>query len=251
MLTGTISEPAGSPATAVSYDFEYGTTTAYGSTTPSSAATATPAGVSWSASPLERTGALHDLPLPPGRERLRGCELPDRVALIKTFTTGSTLPADGITATVGATTTAGHVLVELHGKHHFVSLTAGELVPLGAMIDARHGTVLIQSAIAPSPGEVASGLFSGGEVRRHAAGGGDRDGAGARRAAFIAGVVEHKPLAHRGEKRPPRKKKAEVEEGRKPGLRQRPRPVLDARVTTRRLRIRGRGGGRRTAATAR
>jgi virginiamycin B lyase len=159
-LAGTISEPAGNPATAATYYFQYGTSTAYGSSTPSSTATATTTGTNVTA-PLSGLTpyTTYHYRLVASDCAAASCET---VSPDQTFTTGSTLQPMANT-TVGATTTAGHVLIELRGKHHFVSLTAGELIPLGATIDARHGTVLIQSAIASSPGEVASGLFSGGE----------------------------------------------------------------------------------------
>jgi virginiamycin B lyase len=156
-LSGTISEPAGSAATPVSYDFEYGTGTAYGASTASATATATPAGVSVSAT----LGGLTPYTTYHYRLVASDCSAVTCTATSadQTFTTGSTLqPA--LDVSVGATTTAGHVLVELRGKHHFVSLSAGELIPLGATLDTRHGTVLIQSEVAP--GVLASGLFSGG-----------------------------------------------------------------------------------------
>ena len=49
-LTGTILEPAGSAATTVSYHFDYGTSAAYGASTPTATATATAAGAPVSAS---------------------------------------------------------------------------------------------------------------------------------------------------------------------------------------------------------
>jgi virginiamycin B lyase len=156
-LSGTLSEPAGSAATPVSYDFEYGTGTAYGASTASATATATPAGVSVSAT----LGGLTPYTTYHYRLVASDCSATTCTATSadQTFTTGSTLqPA--LDVSVGATTTAGHVLVELRGKHHFVSLSAGELIPLGATLDTRHGTVLIQSEVAP--GVLASGLFSGG-----------------------------------------------------------------------------------------
>ncbi len=157
VLSGTIAEPIGSAATAVSYHFEYGTSTAYGLQTPSSAATATSSGVAVSA-PLSGLA-----PYTTYHYRLVasdcGSAICETATPDQTFTTGSTLaPVRG--TTVGATVAAGDVLIKLPGKHHFVSLAAGELVPLGATFDARHGTVLVQSGI--GHGEVASGLFAGG-----------------------------------------------------------------------------------------
>lgn len=158
-LAGAISVPAGSPSTTVTYDFQYGTSTAYGSATPSATASATPSGVSVSA-PL--TGLT---PYTTYHYRMVASDCSavscQAVSPDQTFTTGSTLQPL-LHSVVGATTTAGEVLVKLRGKHHFVRLTTGELIPLGSTIDARHGTILIQSATAQGSGQLASGLFSGG-----------------------------------------------------------------------------------------
>jgi streptogramin lyase len=158
-LSGRISEPAGSPSTSVSYSFQYGTSTAYGSSTPVATITATAAGVSVGA---ELTGLQ---PYNTYHYRLSAddCAASECVSVSpdQTFTTGSTLQPE-LNTDVGATTVSGHVLIELRGKHSFVSLSGGELIPLGATVDARHGTVLIQSATATAPGELASGRFSGG-----------------------------------------------------------------------------------------
>jgi virginiamycin B lyase len=156
-LAGTIGEAAGSSATLVSYHFEYGTSSAYGSATPSATVTATPAGAAVSAT----LSAL--APYTTYHYRLVASDCASSACVVdspdRTFTTGSTLqPAQNVT--VGLTATAGTILIELAGSHHFVRLAAGQLIPLGATIDARHGTVLIQSAIAA--GEQASGLFSHG-----------------------------------------------------------------------------------------
>ncbi len=158
-LSGTISAPTGSPPTALTYQFQYGTSTAYGSSTPSAATTATSAGVAVS-------GPLSALtPYTTYHYRLVASDCAaascQTVTPDQTFTTGSTLQPL-LDTSVGVTPTQGHVLIRLHGTHHFVALAVGELIPLGATIDARHGTVLIQSATADAPGEVASGLFSAG-----------------------------------------------------------------------------------------
>ena len=156
-LAGTIGEPPGSPATLVSYHFEYGTSSAYGSATPAASVTATPAGapVSATLSALAPYTTYHyRLVASDCASSSCSADSPDR-----TFTTGSTL-APALDTTVGLTATAGTILIELPGRHRFVRLAKGELIPLGATIDARHGTVLIQSAIAS--GVQASGLFSGG-----------------------------------------------------------------------------------------
>jgi virginiamycin B lyase len=156
-LSGTISDAPGSAATAVDYAFEYGTSTAYGASTPAATATSTPAGVSVSAT----LGGLTPYTTYHYRLVASDCSAVTCTATSadQTFTTGSTLQPQ-LDTSVGATTTSGHVLVELRGKHHFVTLSAGELIPLGATLDTRHGTVLIQSEVAP--GVLASGLFSGG-----------------------------------------------------------------------------------------
>jgi streptogramin lyase len=156
-LSGTISEAAGSPATAVSYDFEYGTSTAYGSSTPPLTASLTPTGMTVSATLTGLTPyTTYHYRLVVSDCSASSCQA---VSGDQTFTTGSMLQPQANT-TVGATTTAGSVLIELPGKHHFIHLSAGELIPLGATINTLHGTVLIQSAT--GPGELASGLFSGG-----------------------------------------------------------------------------------------
>jgi hypothetical protein len=77
----------------------------------------------------------------------------------QSFTTGSTLtPVAG--TSVGAAPTSGEILIKLPGHHGYQRLVQGELVPLGATIDARHGGVLIESST--GRGEQASGRFSGG-----------------------------------------------------------------------------------------
>ncbi len=159
LVHGTISEPAGSAPTAVTYEFQYGTSTAYGSSTPSATATATPSGTSVSA-PLSGLTpyTTYHYRLVASDCAAASCEA---VSPDQTFTTGSTLQPV-LHADVGVTTTAGTVLIELRGKHRFVRLRAGQLIPLGATLDTRHGSVLIQSATAQGSGEVASGLFSGG-----------------------------------------------------------------------------------------
>jgi hypothetical protein len=157
-LTGTIVALPG-PQTTATYEFQYGTSTAYGSQTAPATATATPAGASVSAtlSALAPYTTYH-YRLVASDCAAASCQVasPDQ-----TFTTGSTLQPQ-LNATVGVTATEGQILIKLAGKHGFVRLQAGELLPLGATIDALHGTVLIQSATAPGAAEGASGLFSGG-----------------------------------------------------------------------------------------
>ena len=158
-VSGTISEPVGSLPTAVSYQFQYGTSTAYGSTTSLATATVTALGVGVSV-------ALSGLtPYTTYHYRLVASDCADAscqtVSPDQTFTTGSTLQPVPNT-TVGVTATVGTILVKLHGHHGFTRLVAGELIPLGSTVDARHGTVLIQSATGQGPGHLASGLFAGG-----------------------------------------------------------------------------------------
>jgi streptogramin lyase len=158
-LSATISEPAGSNPTAVDYFFQYGTSTAYGASTTAATATATASGVSVSATLAGLTPyTTYHFRLVASDCATSSCQTltPDQ-----SFTTGSTLqPVPNVT--VGVTVTAGTILIKLRGHHGFTRLRAGELIPLGSTVDARHGTLLIQSAVGPGAGHVASGLFSSG-----------------------------------------------------------------------------------------
>jgi streptogramin lyase len=158
-LAATISEPAGSPPTTVDYSFQYGTSTAYGSTTTSATATATVSGVGVSTTVTGLTPyTTYHYRLVASDCAAVSCQT---VTPDQSFTTGSTLqPVPN--ATVGVTATAGEILVKLRGHHRFRRLAVGQLIPLGSTVDARHGTVLIQSATGPGPGQLASGLFAGG-----------------------------------------------------------------------------------------
>ncbi len=158
-LAATISEPAGSSPTSVDYFFEYGTSTGYGASTTAATATVTSSGLNVSATLAGLTPyTTYHYRLVASDCATSSCQTmtPDQ-----TFTTGSALqPVPNVT--VGVTVTAGTILIKLHGHTGFTKLRAGELIPLGSTVDARHGTVLIQSAVAPGAGHVASGLFSGG-----------------------------------------------------------------------------------------
>ena len=158
-LAATISEPAGSSPTSVDYSFEYGTSTAYGSSTTAATATVTSSGVNVSATLAGLTPyTTYHYRLVASDCSTSSCQTmtPD-----ESFTTGSALqPVPNVT--VGVTVTAGTILIKLHGHTGFTRLRAGELIPLGSTVDARHGTLLIQSAVAPGAGHVASGEFSGG-----------------------------------------------------------------------------------------
>ena len=84
------------------------------------------------------------------------------------ITTGTTL-APALGSTAGVAPVSGTIKVELPGKHRFRRLTAGAALPLGTIVDARHGVVLIVGATSSSPGQVASGEFSSGvfKVTQH------------------------------------------------------------------------------------
>jgi hypothetical protein len=156
-LSGSITEPAGSPPTSVTYHFDYGTTTAYGSSTTPATTTATPAGAGVSASLSGLT------PYTTYHYRLVASDCATSSCQVESsdqsFTTGSTLVPQANTS-VGAASTTGTILIKLPGRHKYERLAVGALIPVGSIIDARHGTVLIKSSL--GHGEVASGLFSGG-----------------------------------------------------------------------------------------
>jgi virginiamycin B lyase len=162
-LHGTIALAPGSPPTAVSYHFEYGISDGYGSSTPSATVTASTAGVAVTAalSGLDTFTTYHYRLVASdcGALQTPACE---GQSSDDTFTTGSTLdPVEDVT--VGADPTSGTVLIELPGHHGFKRLAKGELIPLGSTVNARHGTVLLESAT--GGGEQASGRFSGGEFK--------------------------------------------------------------------------------------
>jgi len=58
-------------------------------------------------------------------------------------------------------TVSGEVQVELPGAHEFVALQAASSVPVGTVIDATHGKVLLTSAVNRRGGTKA-GIFTGG-----------------------------------------------------------------------------------------
>lgn len=156
-LHATIALPAGSATTSATYHFEYGTSTAYGSQTPALTANVPSTGlaVSTAVSGLQPYTTYH--------YRLVASDCGSAACQAtsgdQTFTTGSTLqPAEN--ANVGVTPIAGQIKVKLRGHRRFTVLPAGALIPDGATLDARHGTVLLVSAI--GNGEVASGRFSSG-----------------------------------------------------------------------------------------
>jgi len=157
VLHGTISLSPGTSPTSVSYHFEYGVSTAYGSTTPVATTTATSAGVAVTAT----LGGLD--PFTTYHYRLIASDCAAVICRAQSddegFTTGSTLaPVEG--TTVGAEPISGKILIELPGHHSFRPLATGQLIALGATVDARRGAVLIESST--GPGEQASGRFSGG-----------------------------------------------------------------------------------------
>jgi hypothetical protein len=156
-VSGTISEPAGSVSTSATYQFEYGTDTTYGTSTTAATAMVTPAGtvVSANLTGLNPYTTYHYRLLASDCAQA-SCQAasPD-----ETFTTGSTLAPSQGTST-GAKPVSGTILIHVPHHHGFVRLRSGELVPLGATINARHGKVLIVSST--GPGQQASGVFSGG-----------------------------------------------------------------------------------------
>jgi len=162
-LTGTI----GSTGSAdVTYHFDYGTSAAYGASTPAATIAVTATGVTVSApvSGLAPYTTYH-YRLVASDCMTAACQTQ---SADRSFTTGTTLqPALGSTA--GLAPVSGRITVKVPGKHRFRTLTAGATLPLGTIVNARHGTVLIVGATSSSSGEVASGQFSGGvfEVTQH------------------------------------------------------------------------------------
>ncbi|HUB75813.1 MAG TPA: hypothetical protein VL977_02090, partial [Solirubrobacteraceae bacterium] len=82
----------------------------------------------------------------------------------QSFTTSVTaIPVEG--ESVAIAPVSGKVLVRARGRKRFVRLVSGELIPVGSTVNARHGHVLIESAVAAQPQQVASGIFYGGIFR--------------------------------------------------------------------------------------
>ncbi|MGA2470275.1 MAG: hypothetical protein ABSG64_06260, partial [Solirubrobacteraceae bacterium] len=159
VVSGTLSVPSGDLPEPASYSFQYGTTSAYGSSSPTVSATASPSGTQVSA-PLSGLA-----PYTTYHYRLvaTGCAPSSCSAATgdQSFTTGLTLtPVLG--QSVGVAAISGKVLVRLPGKHRFVRVSAGRLIGVGSEVNARHGKVLIESATATVPEQLASGQFSGG-----------------------------------------------------------------------------------------
>jgi virginiamycin B lyase len=159
-VAGTLSVPAGDVQQGVSYDFQYGQTTAYGSTSTPAVAAASANGtpVSATLSGLAPDTTYHY------RLVASGCSPASCQAMTgdQSFTTGLNLtPVLG--QSVGVAGIHGKVLVRLAGHHRFVRIgSSGELIPLGSTINTRHGHVLIESATATMSQQVASGIFYGG-----------------------------------------------------------------------------------------
>jgi virginiamycin B lyase len=161
VVSGLLSVPAGDLASSASYAFQYGATNAYGLTTMPATATATPNGT-------EVTATLAGLAADETyhyRLVVSGCAPTVCTAnsADQSFTTGVSLLVPVLNQTVAVAGISGTVRVRLPGRHrHFVRVTSARLIPVGAEIDARHGRVLIESATATAPQQVASGQFSGG-----------------------------------------------------------------------------------------
>jgi streptogramin lyase len=111
-LAATISEPAGSPPATADYSFQYGTSTAYGSSTIAATATVTVSGVSVSAPLAGLTPyTTYHYRLVASDCTTASCQT---VTPDQSFTTGSILqPVPNVT--VGVTVTAGTILIKLHG----------------------------------------------------------------------------------------------------------------------------------------
>jgi virginiamycin B lyase len=153
---------AGNVPQNVSYQFQYGPSSAYGSSTPSQSTTATLAGSAVSAilSGLQPATTYHY------RLEASGCAPSSCSAQSTdgTFTTAATPPPAALTPILGQSVVveaiSGKIRVRPRGARQFVVLTAGELIPVGSEVDSRHGKVEIESAL--GAGQVASGIFGGG-----------------------------------------------------------------------------------------
>ena len=97
-------------------------------------------------------------PTPPGSGSLWGTGL----SLGTGSSTGAGAPAAPV---VGASVTlrpaSGDVQVELPGAHEFVALQTASSIPVGTVIDATHGKVLLTSAVNRAGG-TKTGAFTGG-----------------------------------------------------------------------------------------
>ena len=166
MLSGTIGETGASGSTVVTYHFDYGTSTAYGTSTTPASVTVSPSGATVTApvSGLDPFTTYH-YRLVASDCTTAACQAQ---SADQTFTTGTTLqPA--LDSTAGLAPVSGRITVKVPGTHRFRTLAAGATLPLGTVVNARHGVVLIVGASASSSGEVASGQFSSGvfEVTQH------------------------------------------------------------------------------------
>jgi virginiamycin B lyase len=163
-IAGTLSVPAGDLPQGVSYDFLYGPTTAYGSTTPSATATASPSGtpVSAALTGLRPDTTYHYVLNETGCSPA-SCEA---TSADQSFTTAQSVPPTPVlNSSMLATAVSGKVLVRLPGKHRFVRIGKnGELIPVGSTVNARHGHVRLESSLTSgaAPEQFASGVFYGG-----------------------------------------------------------------------------------------
>jgi streptogramin lyase len=159
VVSATLDVPAGALAQDASYSFDYGPTAAYGSVTAPASAIATPAGTAVQAT---LTGLT---PNTTYHYRLvaSGCAPSSCQAATgdQSFTSGLALtPVQG--RSVALAPVSGRVLVRRAHTRRFVRLRRGELVAVGSTVNARRGRVLIESAVAGAPAQVASGIFHGG-----------------------------------------------------------------------------------------
>jgi hypothetical protein len=158
-FVGRVSPAAGAAGAPVTYYFEYGTTTAYGARTGSAMTTPVPAGT------VVRASVSGLLPDTTYHYRLVASDCAEPACTARTgdqsVTTGSSL-APVLEQTIGVAPVSGTITVRRRGSNRFVVLRTGELMPLGATVDAKHGVALIVSATAKGIAHDASGQFSRG-----------------------------------------------------------------------------------------
>jgi len=161
VVAATLSVPAGDLAQPVTYHFEYGTTTAYGSTSAISAANATAGGVNVTSG----LGGLAPDTTYHYRVLASGCApaICQASSADQSFTTSlAGTPVLGRSVVIAAI--GGRVRFHPPGANkRFRAVSGiGAPIPVGSTVDARHGHVVIESATAPGTQQVASGQFSGG-----------------------------------------------------------------------------------------
>jgi hypothetical protein len=171
--------------------FEYGTTTAYGSTSSSRVLDGDGDLTVFHPASALTPGTLYHV-------RLRATNSKgSRAGADRTFTTARAAPASGGTTPPGATPalpgtpavlpvappepqigdsvvvapSAGTVLVKAAGAAGFVALEAGDAIPVGSVVDTRQGTVKLTSAV--PGGRTQTGEFRGALFQVRQTSGGD------------------------------------------------------------------------------